>query len=289
MASSYIPFVNYVLKFLNFFIRLFKTNLDPNCDSNRDIFQLASSRGFQLEEHEVITKDGYILKLHRLVNPLNEDKSGSKPVLCLHGFGCTSTHFLIASNDGQAISPIDTHLPGYKMSSNMGFALSNAGHDVWLANTRGNVHSLKHVTLSVSDVEFWNFSLDELIAHDLPSLIDYVLKITNHSRLSLVGFSQGTSQVFGLLSSRPEYNSRIDHFFALGPVTRLTNAKPPLRYFMKDSRLCVARDKLMGGRGRGAPALAAALTKGHIFAPLVLKLVHFFHCCLVGFNHEQRK
>ena len=57
---------------------------------------------------------------------------------------------------------------------------------------------------------------------------------------------------------------------------------------MKDNRIYMVRDKLMGGRG-GAPPYALALAKGHIFAHFVPNVMHFFLCCLVGFNRKQGK
>jgi len=38
------------------------------------------------------------------------------------------------------------------------YALADAGYDVWIGNTRGNIYSLGHVNYTYFDSEFWDFS-----------------------------------------------------------------------------------------------------------------------------------
>lgn len=77
------------------------------------------------------TKDGYILKLFRIMN--NRVQNGEKaPVVFLqHGLYGTALEFL--DNDS------DKALP---------FQFANKGYDVWLGNNRGNKYSDKHVSLN---------------------------------------------------------------------------------------------------------------------------------------------
>lgn len=74
-------------------------------------------------------------------------------------------------------------------------SLHNAmpGYDVWFGNSRGNTFSKNHTTLSVSDVEFWRFSFDQMAAYDIPASVDYVLKVNGARSLVYVGHSQGTT------------------------------------------------------------------------------------------------
>lgn len=68
-----------------------------------------------------------------------------------------------------------------------------SGYDVWFGNSRGNTFAKNHTTLSVSDVEFWRFSFDQMAAYDIPASVDYVLKVNGASSLIYVGHSQGTT------------------------------------------------------------------------------------------------
>ena len=65
--------------------------------------------------------------------------------------------------------------------------LASRGYDVWLANIRGNVYSTNHTKLDVEDEQFWQFSTDEIIQHDLPAIIDYILELTSRESLSYIG------------------------------------------------------------------------------------------------------
>ena len=56
--------------------------------------------------------------------------------------------------------------------------------------------------------------------YDLPNSVDYILRVTDQSSLSYIGFSQGTAQGFAALSLRAEVNQKVNLFIALAPVTK---------------------------------------------------------------------
>ena len=70
------------------------------------------------------------------------------------------------------------------------------GFDVWLANSRGNIHSKKHQFHPTNTSQFWDFSLDEMSTYDLPAMINHVLKLTNQKQLFYIGCSQGSMVAF---------------------------------------------------------------------------------------------
>jgi pimeloyl-ACP methyl ester carboxylesterase len=66
--------------------------------------ELVTKHGYPVETHHVTTEDGYVLEMHRIpplagVNATNgaERPTGPKkpPVLLLHGFGCSSVHWVL--------------------------------------------------------------------------------------------------------------------------------------------------------------------------------------------------
>ncbi|GMR39432.1 hypothetical protein PMAYCL1PPCAC_09627, partial [Pristionchus mayeri] len=134
--------------------------------------QLIRHRGYPAEEHTIATPDGYFLTLHRIPHGRNGRCNG-RPVLLQHGLVSSSFDFL-------AIQP----------HQSLSYSLADAGYDVWLGNSRGNIYSDKHLKYSNLDPRFWNFTWDEMALYDYPTMIDYILKVTKQGELYVVGHSQ---------------------------------------------------------------------------------------------------
>ena len=158
---------------------------------------------------------------------------GTRPVFfLLHGLLCSSTVWLTnIANDSLA------------------FLLAEAGYDVWLGNVRGNTYSRNHTTLDPSQSAFWAWrystlltppfnsncetmpcsSYDEMVRYDLPSMITYVMEITQQNEIYYVGHSQGTIVAFAGFSANQSLASHIKSVFALAPVARIGHIKGMLR------------------------------------------------------------
>ncbi|CAN0897085.1 Triacylglycerol lipase 2 [Linum grandiflorum] len=127
-------------------------------------------QGYGCTEHKVITTDGYILSIQRIAG-----KSGGNfsPVLIQHGlFMDGLTWFMLPA------------------SQNLPFLLADNGYDVWIANSRGSKYSSGHVSYAPDDKAYWDWSWDELVASDLPAMVDYINNQTKQT-LHFVGHSQG--------------------------------------------------------------------------------------------------
>ncbi|XP_053203591.1 gastric triacylglycerol lipase-like [Panonychus citri] len=234
-----LPLIVYCLLIIIQFNKVIGDNsVDP--DTNRDIVELITSRGFDYEVHYVTTEDNYILGVYRIVNPFVDQakRKQLRPIVIQHGFISSGETFLINSPDGFAVpcDPDDQFLDqltdddNNTRTNNLGFLLSNRCYDVWLANSRGNQYSRNHTTLDPDkDKEFWNFSFDQMIQYDTPNLIDYILELTGRENLGWIGHSQGTLIMFGLLSERPNYSLKVKPFIALAPVVYVGNILPALR------------------------------------------------------------
>jgi lysosomal acid lipase/cholesteryl ester hydrolase len=61
---------------------------------------------------------------------------------------------------------------------------------------------------------------------DLPAMIDYITKVTQKDKLTYIGHSEGTTQMFIGASLKPEYfKKKVDLFVALAPIVRLDHSK----------------------------------------------------------------
>ncbi|XP_045760535.1 lipase 1-like [Maniola jurtina] len=188
-------------------------------DARLDVPALVRKYGYPLEEHEVVTEDGYVLTAHRIPHARGASPAAPRvPVLVMHGLLCSSADFLVLG-------------PGRAL----GYVLADAGYDVWLGNARGNHYSRRHRALDPderAEQRFWRFSWDEIGERDLPALLERVRAVTGHRRVHYVGYSQGTTALLVLLALRPQYNARLLSFHALAPAAFVDYHDDPGKDFL---------------------------------------------------------
>jgi len=175
-------------------------------EANYNFTEFVNSLNYPVEEHDVVTADGYILTFYRIQAKNSQIRSGLQPVLVNHG--------LLDSSDSWIIN-VENQAPG--------FMLANAGFDVWFANNRGNKYSLGHVdpvnfNSSDSNSAFWDYSWQEMSEYDLPAGLQYVAQQTGKT-VHYMGHSEGTTIMFAALSRRdPTIISSLGKFIALAPA-----------------------------------------------------------------------
>ncbi|GJQ87639.1 hypothetical protein Trydic_g17464 [Trypoxylus dichotomus] len=182
-------------------------------DVGLNTIQMIQRQGYPVEQHvNVQTSDGYLLDLHRIPYGRGNGGQTNKPVAFLmHGI-------LSSSADWVNMGP----------TKSIAYQLADAGYDVWMGNARGNTWSRKHIIYNPnSDSEFWDFSWHEIGSIDLPTMIDYVLRVTGQQQVFYIGHSQGTTSFFVMTSERPEYNNKIRLMVALAPIAYMSNMTNP--------------------------------------------------------------
>lgn len=131
--------------------------------------------GFESEEHEVMTEDGYKLTMHRIYSKEDAPPEGQKrkAVLLQHGFLDSSAIWIINKPKGA---------PAFK--------LAKAGYDVWLGNNRGTTYSRDHKYLDAKkDRDYWNFTISEFGKYDQPAQVDYIRNHTGQDKITYIGHS----------------------------------------------------------------------------------------------------
>jgi pimeloyl-ACP methyl ester carboxylesterase len=160
--------------------------------------------GLRVDTYEIITDDGFVLTVQRIVDPKEtlEDRQKRKPILCLHGLLQSSGSF--CSSGKQSLA----------------YFFHDEGYDVWLGNNRCGFEP-KHTFLSPNDYRMWDWDIVDMAQHDLPAMINHVLSTTDSSAksLSLIGHSQGATQGFITLDSdKFGLSTKIKCFVALSPA-----------------------------------------------------------------------
>ena len=149
--------------------------------------------GYPLEKHKYTTEDGHINTVFRIPGKKNTrpgvTKDPSRRVaIYQHGVLDCFIGIIAAGEDS------------------LGLKLVNQGYDLWMNNSRGNRYSRdhQHIDMKYATTEehakFYNYSFEELAEYDQPALWKYVLETTGAEKLTYIGHSQGTSQMFAALS-----------------------------------------------------------------------------------------
>lgn len=224
-------------------------------DATRNASEIIKSRGFEAQEFDIVTRDGYILTIQRIINPLiaPEDRYKLKPVILQHSLVASSVQYIIDSPNvrpeirSKRINPahvmddmnvnLNDMIDTQEHPNALGFYMANRGYDVFMTNVRGNPYGRRHINMTSLNTKFWAFSFDHHIKYDLPDSIDAIQKLTNKTKLGFVGFSQGNLMMFGLLADRPEYNDIIEPFVALAPVVYVEHVRSPVRLLAPTSSL----------------------------------------------------
>lgn len=68
-------------------------------------------------------------------------------------------------------------------------------------------------------------------------MIDYVLNATKKDKLGYVGFSEGVTSFFVLMSYHPEYNKNISTMIAWAPVTDMFKTQNKVIKSLAKSRI----------------------------------------------------
>jgi len=183
-----------------------------------NVSQLISAQGYSVENHNVETSDGFILSIQRIPLGRNQVKSEApRPVVFLqHGLLDSAATWVI-------------NFP----RQSLGFILADAGFDVFLGNVRGNTYSSRNTKYKSNTREFWNLvDFDFMASIDLPTMINYVLKVTGQQSLVYIGHSQGTIMGFAGFPFQPELAAKVDIFIALAPVAWVAHQKSLVLEFM---------------------------------------------------------
>ncbi|TFY82020.1 hypothetical protein EWM64_g1984 [Hericium alpestre] len=224
-----------------------------------DFEELCRIFGYQHEEHVVLTKDGYLLGIHRFPSRRNEampnpGSSTGKPVVYLH-------HGLLMNSEVWiCLTTAERSLP---------FVLVEQGFDVWLGNNRGNKYSKKSMYHDSNSTKFWNYSLDDFAWHDIPDSIEYILQITGAPSLSYVGFSQGTAQAFAALSIHPQLNQKVNVFIGLAPAMKPAGLAAPI----VDGLMKASPTILFLIFGRKAILSSAVMWQSILYPPIFSRII----------------
>lgn len=119
----------------------------------RTIRQLIRDEGYPYEKVEVVTKDGYILRMDRIPN-----RRSNKIVFFQHGI-LDSAFAWVAQGADNSIA----------------FRAHNEGYDVWMGNFRGYGLSLK-TAHRMEGKDYWDYSFNEHAFYDVRAFVEKIVE-----------------------------------------------------------------------------------------------------------------
>jgi pimeloyl-ACP methyl ester carboxylesterase len=123
---------------------------------------LVQSQGYPYETYEVVTDDGYILKLERLPR-----RKSNRVIYFQHGVVDNSFAWF-------------GHVEG-EAGSAVAFRAYDAGYDVFVGTFRGCEGSTRHTRKKdFTSSDYWNFSVNEHGMFDLKAFIDKIVSLKKH-------------------------------------------------------------------------------------------------------------
>ncbi|KAI8901794.1 Alpha/Beta hydrolase protein [Globomyces pollinis-pini] len=192
--------------------------LEHNREIPSDLYKITGTPAliaywqYPCESHIVSGSDGYHIQLFRIPHGKNGTVTNKYPVLLWHGLANSSELFVAGTPE-----------------CSLAYVLADAGFDVWLANTRGSKYSYGHDDLDLSVKKdrqrYWNYSIDEMALFDVPAVVDFILEMTGHCKISYIGFSQGSAKAFAALSLSEELNHKINRMIGLAPAMKPKKVK----------------------------------------------------------------
>jgi pimeloyl-ACP methyl ester carboxylesterase len=194
-----------------------------------DADQLITLMGYESQQYNVQTSDGYILTVFRIPTRRHqtiEDNNtpGCSNIDSQQGY-CTGPPVLLSHMLGSSCEIFLVNGP----ENSPALFLANSGYDVWLINLRGNYHSRNHTTFDAdADEEFWEFTMDDHI-EDYRATVEFIIQMTGYSQVSFLGYDHGATTMMMALSDDPDwFTPRVSVFLALAPMTTMQHATNPM-------------------------------------------------------------
>ncbi len=173
------------------------------------IREVVNKDGYPFERYQVVTSDGYILRLDRI------PRTDAVGTLYLQ-HGVFDNSFAWVSSGTKSLA----------------YRLHDMGFDVWLGNLRGVASSdsgARHMNENISSREYWNFCLNEHAMFDFPAFFNKIRTVKcsegiRKPRISIVSHSLGAAVTLMYLVFRKRGLSQVPRGFDGVDVTHKSDS-----------------------------------------------------------------
>lgn len=68
------------------------------------------------------------------------------------------------------------------------------------------------------NLRYWNYTMDDLVKHEVPRQLEKVLQVTGSEKVNIVGLSLSTQMELAIMAENPEFTSRIHNYVSIAPI-----------------------------------------------------------------------
>lgn len=134
-------------------LKMMSKNMDK-----RTMRDLVNQAGFEHQQYDCVTEDGYIISLHRVCN-----KMSFHVVYFQHGVLDNAQTWIVHGRD-----------------HSVGYMAHNLGYDVFLGNFRGIYPRKLAQWKTDSNAHYWNYNIDHLAKYDLAAFMKKIIEVKTH-------------------------------------------------------------------------------------------------------------
>ena len=183
--------------------------------------------GYTFEPYTATTDDDWTLTVFRITGKVGETANASTkpPLFIQHGAMMDAALWINWQTTHNTNGTVDnTQEKPWQLQ------LVDQGYDVWMGNNRGTRYSNYNPHYPTADnpkspnyagenAEKYDFTWFEMGVSDLPAMINKVIEVSGQPKVTYIGYSQGTSQMFyGLTQKEDDYfNDVLNKAILLAP------------------------------------------------------------------------
>ncbi|BBN15650.1 lysosomal acid lipase/cholesteryl ester hydrolase [Marchantia polymorpha subsp. ruderalis] len=184
--------------------------------SNSLCAELIWPKGYPCDEITVETADGFLLGLQHIPFGVAGPSDIPGPaVLLVHGLTAGGDNYVV--NDPK---------------EDLALILADAGFDVYIGSNRNTRWSHGSSKYKPEEKAYWDWTLDELAAFDVPAFVEYVYNKRGGSKIFYIGHSQGTLTLMAGLTgggtAAEQMKDKLRGVVFLAPVAYVTHLSAAL-------------------------------------------------------------
>lgn len=103
-----------------------------------------------------------------------------------------------------------------------------------MGSARGSIYAMEHESMSINDIDFWDFSWHEMGYYDIPAQIDFIKNQTkSKGKITYVGHSMSATTALVYAAMRPNHSLKnVNAMILMSPSAIFDNLHVDIAIFL---------------------------------------------------------